>query len=171
MLSQNQQQLLQNERAILELNQRESRFIYYGIYESYCANKPNIQRLNYTKLNPKQHFLFKRVLHGLNMYSKEQVAEMHPQKKRRISKVWRKGQNLINEWKQMICNKRINKFLFITFGDKSPLMKELLAVPVNETDPNYKNTHSLKDLNITYEDLILKFMQSGLLPKNFLVVK
>ena len=70
MLSQNQQQLLQNEKAILELNQRESRFIYYGIYESYCANKPNIQRLNYTKLNPKQHFLFKRVLHGLNMYSK-----------------------------------------------------------------------------------------------------
>ncbi len=171
MLSQNQQQLLQNERAILELNQRESRFIYYGIYESYCANKPNIQRLNYTKLNPKQHFLFKRVLHGLNMYSKEQVAEMHPQKKRRISKVWRKGQNLINEWKQMICNKKVNKFLFITFGDKSPLMKELLAVPVNETDPNYKNTQSLKDLGITYEDLILKFMQSGLLPKNFLVVK
>jgi len=171
MLSQNQQQLLQNEKAILELNQRESRFIYYGIYESYCANKPNIQRLNYTKLNPKQHFLFKRVLHGLNMYSKEQVAEMHPQKKRRISKVWRKSQNLINEWKQMICNKRINKFLFITFGDRSPLVRELLAVPVNETDSNYKNTHSLKDLGITYEDLILKFMQSGLLPKNFLVVK
>ena len=96
---------------------------------------------------------------------------MHPQKKRRISKVWRKSQYLINEWKQMICNKRINKFLFITFGDRSPLVKELLAVPVNETDSNYKNTHSLKDLGITYEDLILKFMQSGLLPKNFLVVK
>lgn len=171
MLSQNQQQLLQKEKAIIELNQRESRFIYYGIYESYCANKPNIHKLNYTKLNPKQHFLFKRVLHGLNMYTKEQVAEMHPQKKKRISRVWHKGQNLINEWKQMICNKRINKFLYVTFGERSSIIRDLLAVPVNETDPNYKNTESLKSLGITYEDLILKFMQSGLLPKNFLTVK
>jgi len=171
MLSQNQQQLLQNEKAILELNQRESRFIYYGIYESYCANKPNIQRLDYTKLNPKQHFLFKRVLHGLNMYSKEQVAEMHPQKKKRISKVWRKGQNVINEWKQVICNKWANKYLFVTFGERSSIIRDLLSAPVNETDPRFKNTQSLKDLGITYEDLILKFMQSGLLPKNFLTIK
>tara|TARA_R100001126_G_C4862251_1_gene168058 strand:+ start:154 stop:669 length:516 start_codon:yes stop_codon:yes gene_type:complete len=171
MLSQNQQELLQKEKTLIKLKQRESRFIYYGIYESYCANKLNIQKLNYTKLNPKQHFLFKRVLHGLNMYTKEQVIEMHPQKKKRISRVWRKGQNLINEWKQMICNKKLNRFLYVTFGDKSPIIKDLLAIPVNETDPSYKNTQSLKSLGITYEDLILKFMQSGLLPKNFLTVK
>jgi len=171
MLSQSQQELLQKEKAIIELKHRESRFIYYGIYESYCANKLNIQKLSYTKLNPKQHFLFKRVLHGLNMYTKEQVAEMHPQKKRRISKVWRKGQSVINEWKQMICNKKLNRFLFVTFGEKSEIIRELLKVPVTDVDPNYKNTLTLKELGINYEDLILKYMQVGLLPKNFLSLK
>jgi hypothetical protein len=29
------------------------------------------QTLIYTKLNPTQHFLFKRVLHGLKMYKKK----------------------------------------------------------------------------------------------------
>ena len=74
--------------------------MYYGIYEAYCANKLNIQSLEYTKLNPKQHFMFKRVLHGLNVYSKEEVSKMHWDKKRRIRKVWQRGQNTINEWKQ-----------------------------------------------------------------------
>ena len=85
MLSQDQQALLEKEKAVMQLKQREERFMYYGIYESYCANKANIEKLDYTKLNPQQHFLFKRVLHGLNVYSKEEIARMHPQKKKRIS--------------------------------------------------------------------------------------
>ena len=31
---------------------------------------------------------------------------MHKQKRGRIIKVWKKGQNVINEWKQQISNKR-----------------------------------------------------------------
>jgi len=171
MLSQDQQALLEKEKAIMQLKQREERYMYYGIYESYSANKAHISKLSYTKLNPQQHFLFKRVLHGLNVYSKEEIAAMHPQKKKRISKVWRKGQTILNEWKQIISNKKLNKFLYVTFGDKSPFIKELMNVPVTDIDPNHINTSSLKDLGITYEDVILRFMHLGLLPKNFLLIK
>jgi len=171
MLSKDQQSLLQKESAIMKLKNREERFIHYGIYESYCANKDNIQKLQYTKLNPQQHFLFKRVLHGLNMYSKEQIAVMHPQKKKRISKVWRKGQNVINEWKQILSNKKLNKFLFVTFGERSSFVRDLMEYPINDIDPNYVDKSSLKEQGITYEDLILRFMQVGLLPKNFLIIK
>jgi len=171
MLSQNQKENLKEQKAILKLQKREERFMYYGIYESYCANKNNIKKLDYMKLNPQQHFLFKRVLHGLNAYSKEEIIKMHPQKKKRIIKVWRKGQNVINEWKQIVCNKRFNNFLYITFGDKSPMIKDLLNVPVTEIDPSYINRVSLKDLGIKYEDVILKFIDAGLLPKNFLSLK
>jgi hypothetical protein len=171
MLSQNQKENLEEQKAILELQKREERFMYYGIYESYCANKANIKKLDYTKLNPQQHFLFKRVLHGLNAYSKEEIIEMHHQKKKRITKVWRRGQNVINEWKQIICNKKFNDFLYVTFGDKSPIIRELLNVPVTEIDPSYINTASLKDLGIRYEDVILRFIHVGLLPKNFLSLK
>jgi hypothetical protein len=171
MLSQNQQKLLETEKAILKLKEREERFIYYGIYESYSANRNNIHKLDYTKLNPQQHFMFKRVLHGLNVYSKENIQSMHPQKRKRITKVWRKGQNVINEWKQIMCNKKFNNFLHVTFGTKSPFVKDLISVPVTEIDSKYVNTSSLKDLGITYEDLILRFMYVGLLPKNFLLLK
>ena len=37
-------------------------------------NKYEIE-INYAKLNPKQHFLFKRVLHGLKLYKKEEIDE------------------------------------------------------------------------------------------------
>tara|TARA_S200002703_G_scaffold73135_1_gene63150 strand:- start:492 stop:1007 length:516 start_codon:yes stop_codon:yes gene_type:complete len=171
MLSQHQQTLLEKEKAVIQLKQREERFMYYGIYESYCANRANIEKLDYTKLNPQQHFLFKRVLHGLNVYSKEEIARMHPQKKKRISKVWRKGQNAINEWKQILCNKKLNNLLYVTFGERSPFIRDLINVPVTEIDPSYINKASLKSLGITYEDVILRFMYLGLLPKNFLLIK
>ena len=171
MLSQHQQTLLEKEKAVIQLKQREERFMYYGIYESYCANKVNIEKLDYTKLNPQQHFLFKRVLHGLNIYSKEEIAKMHPQKKKRITKVWRKGQNAINEWKQILCNKKLNNLLYVTFGEKSPFIRDLINVPVTEINPGYINKASLKSLGITYEDVILRFMYLGLLPKNFLLIK
>jgi hypothetical protein len=34
MLSQDQQALLEKEKAVMQLKQREERFMYYGIYES-----------------------------------------------------------------------------------------------------------------------------------------
>ncbi len=76
-----------------------------------------------------------------------------------------------NQWKQIISNKKLHSFLKITFGEKSPIVRDLLNVPVTEVDDSYINKASLKDLGITYEDLILRFMSIGLLPKNFLSIK
>ena len=171
MLSENQKELLEKQKAVLDLQHREDRFMYYGIYEEYCANREKMHKLDYTKLNPEQHFMFKRVLHGLNVYSKEEIQQMHPQKRKRITKVWKRGQDVINEWKQVISNKRLNAFLYVTFGERSALVRDLLDVPVTDIDPTYINTLTLKDLGITYEDVILRFMHVGLLPKNFLSIK
>ncbi len=172
MLSQDQKELLLQQKRIAVLKKREERYMYLGILNEYqsISNKNLYQKLDYTRLNPKQHFAFKRVLHGLNMYSKEEVAKMHWDKKRRIIKVWKRGQSVINEWKQVVCNKKINNYLTHWFGE-SKLIKEITNTPVTDTLPNYKNKLKLKDLGITYEDLILKFMQVGLLPSNFLELK
>ena len=43
-------------------------------------------------------------------------------------------------------------------------------VPAEETFDDYRNTMSFKDLGIKYEDIILKFMSVGLLPKNFFLL-
>lgn len=160
MLTQEQKKKL---RDIQRLKERESRYSYYGILQEYQLNADC--RLDYSSLNQHQKFLFKRVLHGLNIYTDEEVAKMHFHKKNRIKRVWMKGQKILNEWKQIISSKQVNYFLYSTFGDK---VKAFTDIPVEETLSDYRNNLRLKDLGIRYEDVILKFISEGLLPKNFL---
>ena len=47
----------------------------------------------------------------------------------------------------------------------------IISIPPEETLDNFTNTMTLRDLGITYEDVILRFMQKGLLPRTFLTLK
>jgi len=109
------------------------------------------------------------VLHGLNVYTKEEREKLHWDKKRRISKVWKRSQREINAWKQMICNKKVNTYLSRVF--KGPTMEFITSVPATEVLDDYNNRLTFKQLNIEYEDVILLFMSKGLLPKNYLTLK
>lgn len=170
MLSNEQKQILKLEQQIAELQARKERYEYLGILSEYQTQPELIaQRLDYTKLNPTQHFLFKRVLHGLNVYTPEQVSKLHWDKKRRIKKVWQRGQREVNAWKQVITAKKAMS-IFSIFNN-TEFGRQLNSIPAEEVDPTYINKISFKDLDITYEDLILFYMKKGLLPKNFLTVK
>ena len=145
------------------------RYQYLGLLSEYQLYlKEPKQKLVYSKLNPKQHFLFKRILHGLKIYKEDEISKMHWDKKRRITKVWKKDQNTLNEFKQLISYKQV-KPLFRIFA-KSELGKAIYETPF-EYLPDYKNRMTLKELGITYEDLILKFIGVGLLPKNYFSLK
>ena len=61
MLSKTQIELLNKQKQIELLKKREERYMFYGIYEEYLQAKKVVQVIDYTKLNPYQHFLFKRV--------------------------------------------------------------------------------------------------------------
>jgi hypothetical protein len=102
------------------------------------------------------------------MYDKTEIENMHWDKKRRVKKVWRKGQEVLNEFKQYVCYKDANK-IFSIFKH-SPLAKGFLDTPF-EYVPSIRNKMTLKEVNLTYEDVIIKFMEKGLLPKNFLSLK
>jgi hypothetical protein len=166
MLTSEQIQLLKQQDAVKKLSAREERYAYYGLLSEYqLHSKEELMKLDYGKLNPYQHFLFKRVLHGLNVYSQEEIEKLHWDKKKRIKKVWQRAQDVLNIWKQSISNKKINDYLYKTFGEKA---KDIVEIPADEYLPDYKNKLSLKDLGLTYEDVILKFISEGLLPRNFL---
>jgi hypothetical protein len=155
-----------------KLNQQRliNKLDYLGILSEYqTLTKDLTQQIVYSQLSQRQHFLFKRVLHGLNVYKPEELEQMHWDKKRRIKRVWRRSQQVINSWKQVICNKRANE-VFKLF-DHSPLAKHFLSEDVNNTDDKFINKMSLKQLDITYEDLIIKFISEGLLPQNYLAVR
>ena len=148
------------------LQQRKDRYEYLGMLSTYQTITSTYNgSISYTKLNPKQHFLFKRVLHGLKMYDEAQVSKMHWDKRRRITKVWKRAQNVINELKQFVSYKQIQP-IFRIFT-KSQLGREIYEMPF-EYLSDYKNKMTLKELGLNYEDLIIKFMGQGLLPKNYL---
>jgi hypothetical protein len=102
------------------------------------------------------------------MYDKTEIEKMHWDKKRRVKKVWRKGQEVLNEFKQYVCYKDANQ-IFSIFKH-SPLAQGFLDTPF-EYVPSIRNKMTLKEVNLTYEDVIIKFMEKGLLPKNFLSLK
>ena len=169
MLTQEQYKKLEPNLKELEEKRQIARYSYLGILSEYqlFVQVPK-QQIIYTKLNPQQHFLFKRVLHGLKMYKQSQIEQMHWDKKRRITKVWKRAQHVINEWKQLISYKQIQP-IFRIFA-KSELGREIYEMPF-EYLPDYKNKMTLQELGLNYEDLILKFMGVGLLPKNYLSLK
>ena len=154
------------------LNQQRliNKLSYLGILSEYqTLTKDLTQQIVYSQLSQRQHFLFKRVLHGLNVYTADELEKTHWDKKRRIKRVWRRSQQVINSWKQVICNKRANE-VFKLFNHSS-LAKHFLSEDVNNTDDKFINKMSLKQLDITYEDLIIKFISEGLLPQNYLAVR
>ena len=102
------------------------------------------------------------------MYKREEVDKMHWDKKRRITKVWKRAQHVINKWKQLISYKQMQP-IFRIFA-KSELGREIYEMPF-EYLPDYKNKMTFQELGLNYEDVILKFMGVGLLPKNYLSVK
>ena len=86
MFTQEQLNKLQPNINNFEEQRKIARFTLLGMlseYQLYLQN--NNKELVYSKLNPKQHFLFKRVLHGLKMYKSEEIKDMHWDKKRRIT--------------------------------------------------------------------------------------
>ena len=143
-------QITKDQLATLNQQRLVNKLSYLGILSEYqTLTKDLTQQIVYSQLSQRQHFLFKRVLHGLNVYTADELEKMHWDKKRRIKRVWRRSQQVINSWKQVICNKRANE-IFKIF-DHSPLAKHFLNEDVNNTDDKFINKMSLKELDITYE--------------------
>ncbi len=149
----------------LKVSKFKTKLHKLGIYDEYMQYEKII---DYSKLNPQQHYLFKRVLHGLKMYTKDEIDRMHWDKKKRVIKVWKRSQDVINKWKQFIAHQDTKKIFSIFAGSK--LGKELHEFPF-EYMPDYRNKLTLKECGIQYEHLIVKFIAEGLLPKNYLDIK
>ena len=169
MLNEEQIKQLQPKLQKFEQERMIERYTYLGMLSEYQLISNNlVQPIVYTNLNPKQHFLFKRVLHGLRLYSKEDISKMHWDKKRRIIKVWKRAQDVINRWKQKLCYNDSQK-IFAIFAS-SKLGKAFYEQPFDYMS-DYQNKLPLKEVGIDYEHLIVKFISEGLLPSNFFDIK
>ena len=144
---------------------QEKKLEYTGKMESYQLYRGNTY-MEYEKdsYNNYQNHLYKRALYGLSAFSQEELATMCSKKKQRVSKVYMKGQNVINLYKQQLTNAYSN-FVFKTLFPESPLTQFFMET--EETDVEFKNTLTFKDLGITKDKIIGVFITEGILPKNF----
>jgi hypothetical protein len=144
---------------------QEKNLEYKGKMESYQLYKGNTyteyEKDNY---NNYQNHLYKRALYGLSAFTQDELATMCSKKKQRVSKVYMKGQNIINLYKQKITNAYSN-FIFKTLFPESPITQFL--VETDEIDVEYKNTLSFKELGISKDQIVNIFVAEGILPKNF----
>lgn len=152
----------------MEKNSRKQQFEYTGKLAEYQTVAKNLYvKYEQDKFTAYQNYLYKRALYGLNGMTQDELAKTCEKKKHRINKVYLKGQNVINLYKQKLTVAFTNT-LFETLFPHSPITAFLLNN--TDTDVNFKNTLNFKDLNIKKEDIICIFIEEGVLPKNFMTL-
>lgn len=118
--------------------------------------------------NSYQNYLYKRALYGLSSLSQDELSTMCNKKRQRIINVYNKAQAVLNIAKQKATIHYTN-LLFKSLFPNSPLTEMFLEN--TETDVNFKNTLTFKDLNINKDKIISIFISEGILPKNFMDLK
>lgn len=120
--------------------------------------------------NKHQNFLYNRAMYGLSIYSRDEVQEMDLQKKKRIVRLHKKTQTILNLWKQEIVNTLANK-LFTDIFPRMDITNTLIEKFGIEGDPDYVNKMSFKMLNITKPQIVDKLIEAKVLPKNFKILE
>ena len=120
------------------------------------------------KYSKYQNYLYKRALYGLSSIEKDELEKMCETKKHRIRRVHRRAQGVLNIEKQKVTIAYTND-IFQYFFPNSKLTKKLAEL--TDTDENFRNSLTLKDLLLTKDDIISIFIENGVLPKNFLSLK
>ena len=122
-------------------------------------------KIEYTGLNSYQTFLYNRTLFGLAVYTKNELNEMSPKKKRHILQTQKRAQHILNLWKQRIVNRYFDNFLEKYFP-KSPITRHSKKT-IDLTDPRYISRISFKKLGITKKQVIHKLIHEKILPSNY----
>lgn len=122
--------------------------------------------VKYDTMSKRQQELYNRLIHGLKIYSDEELFTMNSAKKNKILKRHRDAKSYINLWKQQVVNQKNNTIMTTFFGENpAPEIKFLLSEDF--ICKKFINTMSLRDLGITKVDVIEKFTALGMLPKEF----
>jgi hypothetical protein len=151
-----------------KLSRKQEKYDYKGSLADYQLIAKNLYvKYEVDKFTPYQNYLYKRALYGLSALTQDEITNTCDKKKQRINKVYLKGQQVINLYKQKLSIAYSN-LLFEKLFPGSPITDFLLKH--QETDVNFKNTLNFKDLNISKEDIINIFIENGVLPKNFMTL-
>lgn len=154
--------------------EKKERHSYSGSFSDLQLFGSNFRGRKYDKiqhdsLNDYQSFLYNRALFGLAVYSQEEIKLMRWDKRKRIVKVHKRAQSVLNLWKQQIVNVW-STALFVAWFPKT-LITQTLIETTGDTDPTLINKMSFKSLRITKAQVVGKLIVEGILPPNFYELK
>jgi len=148
--------------------------LYQGKLSNYqqignTLNKKKVMNYSEGQFNSYQNFLYNRAMYGLAVFTKEELAVMHSEKKKRIIKVHLRTKKVLNIWKQELSNIIFNKFFQPKFvNTKAEFAKDFVELYANEVDETIECTTSFKTLGITKKYIVNKLIKEKILPYNFL---
>jgi len=116
--------------------------------------------------NSYQNFLYNRALHGLSIYSQDEISKMSIEKKKRINKSHNKCQTVVNLLKQEVTNQLANDF-FVRWFPEMEITKSLVNYFGTTGHEDHINNMSFKLLKISKPLVIARLIETKLLPKNF----
>lgn len=122
-------------------------------------------RIEQDYLTESQMLLFNRALYGLNVYSSKEIKLMRKEKIKRIVKVHKRAQTVLNIWKQQTVNLMSTQFFTFVFPN-TPLTNDFINT-INDVDPEYDSDISFDTLGITKKHIINKLINERILPSNF----
>jgi len=114
--------------------------------------------------NQKQNFYYIRALDGVKAYTRHELNTMHWDKRKRVIKVHKRAQRVLNTYKQEKVIIKTNNVFSIFWNSK--MCKELIN-DFNTVDETLLNGLSFKDLKIDKNDIVELLYNKGILPKNF----
>jgi hypothetical protein len=114
---------------------------------------------------PYQNKLYREAMHGLSIYTGQEIEAMSFKEKLRIEHLHKKAQRILNEWKQSIVSQQVDQLLLTLFPKSPFLKKEIIDRTKDYTNNTITNHHSFSELNITRIDIIRKLIEKKILPE------
>lgn len=160
---------MKTSQKIKQIESRTDRTHYEGKFNDFQSFGSSFKGTTYSTFEKDpyteaQNFLYKRALFGLKMYKPEEIKAMHWQKRKRIKKVHRRTQDVLNLWKQEIMIEKTNRWFSALFP-QSIITEELIEY--SEVDPLFVNNLSFTALDINKEDIVQKLCDKKILPHDF----
>ena len=160
----------------------DTNLIYRGSFGTLqTQGKTRYMQHTAVSFSKRQNELYSRLLRGLKCYSKDELYAMNSKKKTKIGESHLKAQRLLNIWKQeqmvVISNNIFDKYdlkqtTILNPKNSNEEDKDYVSVKLTdlftEVDKHFRCTLTFKDLGLNKGILANKFIESKLLPQDFM---
>lgn len=144
------------------------KFVYYNnndvVKKIQVRGKNKYQNIEEFGFNKIQQKLYAEAVYGLKVIPNEVLMEMRVEAIRKIQARHAKAKEVINHYKQEVCNNTVDTLLQKLFP-KSPIVKQMCNV--KGTDSYIDCSMSLKELKISSKMLAERLIKFKVLPENF----